>query len=262
MGFFSLKVVCGVCENKVGLNRYKVKKSNAWICPDCLKAAGGLTVVPVNKITIEEIKVMIEEKKAVVDARAEKIAEDPMSTAEGMYQYCVDNNFGSGHNEKWGLKHFGVIEKNLMQGEVVLMAFIGLHNYESVTKHDHNFAYTITNKRIMFGQRSLTGEKLKSVAYEKINDTTFEKGLLFGILTIDTPQEKFNISLDKESATAINNNVHQVLDSLKNSTIETHPVSIPGVSVADELKKFKELLDFGVITEEEFNAKKQQLLNL
>ncbi|WP_439022799.1 hypothetical protein [Bacillus thuringiensis] len=44
---------------------------------------------------------------------------------------------------------------------------------------------------------------------------TFEKGLLFGGLTIDTPQGKFNISLDKESANAINNNIHQVLDSLK-----------------------------------------------
>ena len=34
-------------------------------------------------------------------------------------------------------------------------------------KHDRNFAYAITNKRIMFGQKSLTGEKFKSVAYEK-----------------------------------------------------------------------------------------------
>lgn len=31
---------------------------------------------------------------------------------------------------------------------------------------------------------------------------------------------------------------------------------------ADELKKYKELLDSGVITEEEFNAKKKQLLGL
>ena len=31
---------------------------------------------------------------------------------------------------------------------------------------------------------------------------------------------------------------------------------------ADELKKFKELLDSGVITEEEFDAKKKQLLGL
>lgn len=34
------------------------------------------------------------------------------------------------------------------------------------------------------------------------------------------------------------------------------------VSAADELKKFKELLDIGVITKEEFDAKKKQLLGL
>lgn len=37
----------------------------------------------------------------------------------------------------------------------------------------------------------------------------------------------------------------------------------PGTSsVADELKKFKELLDMGIITQEEFDRKKNQLLNL
>ena len=33
-------------------------------------------------------------------------------------------------------------------------------------------------------------------------------------------------------------------------------------SAADEIKKFKELLDLGVITQEEFDAKKKQLLGL
>lgn len=41
------------------------------------------------------------------------------------------------------------------------------------------------------------------------------------------------------------------------------PVVIAGaVSSADELKKFKELLDLGVISQEEFDAKKNQLLGL
>ena len=36
----------------------------------------------------------------------------------------------------------------------------------------------------------------------------------------------------------------------------------PALSTADELRKFKELLDSGVITEEEFDAKKKELLGL
>lgn len=42
----------------------------------------------------------------------------------------------------------------------------------------------------------------------------------------------------------------------------TELVNTPAISAADELKKFKELLDSGVITQEEFDAKKKQLLGL
>ena len=34
------------------------------------------------------------------------------------------------------------------------------------------------------------------------------------------------------------------------------------VSVADEIRKFKELLDMGAITEAEYEAKKQELLEM
>jgi len=36
----------------------------------------------------------------------------------------------------------------------------------------------------------------------------------------------------------------------------------PAISTADEIKKYKELLDCGIITQEEFNEKKKQLLGL
>ncbi|MDO4744896.1 MAG: SHOCT domain-containing protein, partial [Clostridia bacterium] len=45
------------------------------------------------------------------------------------------------------------------------------------------------------------------------------------------------------------------------STVETTK-SQSAFSVADELKKFKELLDMDIITQEEFDAKKKQLLGL
>ena len=43
-----------------------------------------------------------------------------------------------------------------------------------------------------------------------------------------------------------------------------HQIAIIGKEdlIKDELKKYKELLDGGVITREEFDAKKKQLLNL
>lgn len=38
------------------------------------------------------------------------------------------------------------------------------------------------------------------------------------------------------------------------------PISSPAVSAADEILKFKQLLDQGIITQSEFDAKKKQLL--
>ena len=60
--------------------------------------------------------------------------------------------------------------------------------------------------------------------------------------------------------------VHTLMSGLlmernqKMNTPVATPVSAPGT--ADELKKFKDLLDSGIITQEEFDAKKKQLLNL
>jgi hypothetical protein len=37
---------------------------------------------------------------------------------------------------------------------------------------------------------------------------------------------------------------------------------VPASSPIDDIKKYKELLDIGIITQEEFDAKKKQLLGL
>lgn len=51
----------------------------------------------------------------------------------------------------------------------------------------------------------------------------------------------------------------EILNKYKGTTQTTHT---PPLSNADEIKKYKALLDDGVITQEEFDNKKQQLLNI
>lgn len=264
MGFFDLKAICGACDREVGLSRYKLRKSDVWICPECFKKAGGTRSINVTKITIEEIKQIIAEKDLKQEKRNYNLINEPLSTAEGMYQYCIDNNFGSGWNEKWGEKHFAIIESNLMNDEKVYMAFMGLHNYISATKHDSNFAYVITNKRIMIAQKNnIAGETFQTISLKNINDITFVSGVAFGIVTIDTIKETFSIALNKTSAKLINSKIHETIDRINNNDNKSEKLESKTVSsVADELKKFKELLDMGALTQEEFNIKKNQLLNL
>ena len=55
--------------------------------------------------------------------------------------------------------------------------------------------------------------------------------------------------------------IHALVLTDKNAAPVTG-AAVNGQSAADELSKYKELLDCGVITEEEFQVKKEQLLKL
>lgn len=186
-----------------------------------------------------------------------------MRTGEDLYHYAASNGYGTGVNEKWGTKHFAIIADHLLPDETVLMAFIGLHNYESMTKHDNYFAYAITDKRIIMAQKhTFSGEKLQTVSLNNINDIKFKSGLAFGIMTVDTTKEKFNVALDKKSAKAITEKVLEVLNEIQSNRAAQSAPQSNTVSSADEILKFKQLLDAGVITQDEFDAKKKQLLGL
>lgn len=180
-----------------------------------------------------------------------------MRSAQEMYQYCLDNKYGQGFNTHNSIKHFGIIEKNLSPDEDVLFAFIGLHNFVSISKHDKNFAYAITNKRIMLGQKKVIGEIFQSIALNKINDITYQSGLAFGVLKVDAQTEHFNVAVDKIQGNNINLKIHGLLLELKTES----NIQAPAASAADEIRKFKQLLDDGIITQEEFEKKKSEFLS-
>lgn len=266
--------ICRIKENET----YFIEKENGTYIFKC-KLGMGNPVSDSYEINVtNENDVMISAKQNLLKPKVEILYDEGnvekytngvkkainLKKASDMYQYCLDNGLGSGWNRNWGEKHFGLIENSLMAGEEVLMTFIGLHNYISMTKHDSNFAYAVTNKRIIMAQKKIIGENFQTVSFENVNDITFTSGLAFGILTIDTFKEKFNIALDKISAKKISEQVHSVFDDIRNkSKIESSNTnSYNVVSSADEIKKFKELLDAGAITQEEFDAKKKQLLGV
>lgn len=269
MGFFDLKAKCSVCEQDIGLNRNRIKCiEDGWICPLCMEKCGGIFVVNSKDIKLEDLKNKVraynleaKERKEILES---KVNTKSMRFAEGMYNYCLENEFGQGYSRNTALNHFKIIENLLKEDEEVKVAFIGIHNYISTTKHEKNFAYVITNKRIVMAQKKVIGENIKTVSLDNINDITFTSGMVFGTLTIDTIKEKFNVALDKVRAKNIHEKVQAVLDESQKLTKSNRKQETKANenSSADEIKKFKELLDEGILTQEEFELKKKQLLGI
>lgn len=70
----------------------------------------------------------------------------------------------------------------------------------------------------------------------------------------------FSFSKTNNFVAIVASDIRSAYDDYRNKNNESETVQV--LSVADEIKKFKKLLDDGVISQEEFDAKKEQLLSL
>ena len=126
---------------------------------------------------------------------------------------------------------------------------------------------------------SYSGTGVKSIYYSDCTGVQFKaspSGMLRGFLQLETAsmqksennyysENSFVWNIGKRSAVTnelmeeIRNYIQDKIRSIKNPqpTFTTQ-----ALSPAEELKKMKELLDMGIITQEEFDAKKKQLLGL
>ena len=82
--------------------------------------------------------------------------------------------------------------------------------------------------------------------------TTFT--LTIPIITAKVKKDSLTYKLNYKNAVSL----ISTLTNMQNSTDE----EITNTSSADEILKYKNLLDNGIITQDEFEAKKKQLLNL
>lgn len=128
-----------------------------------------------------------------------------------------------------------------------LLIFLWLRSYE----------LTITDKRVYgkvaFGKR--VDLPVDSVS------ATATIGLFKGV-SVSTSSGKISFLAIKNA-----NEIYDVINNLlvdrqKEKTQNTGTTIVQNSDEADQLKKYKDLLDSGVITQEEFDAKKKQLLGL
>lgn len=121
MGFFSPKVTCSICGNEVGLNRFKIVKSNGWICPNCLKLAGGSRCVNLYKMTVEDIKRQIYNPELQTDF-LKSSARFPLSEKE--QRIAQNKKAGIACCPKCGSTSLSANKKGFGVGKAVVGAYV------------------------------------------------------------------------------------------------------------------------------------------
>lgn len=118
-----------------------------------------------------------------------------------------------------------------------------------------------TDKRILFVDKGLLyGVRHAEILIDKITSITYKSGLVLGEINIQCGSETKSIkNVSKLSTAPFVDVVHKSMELFNNQK----PIEIQNqpVSVADELLKFKSLLDAGLITESDFEKQKEKLLN-
>lgn len=117
-----------------------------------------------------------------------------------------------------------------------------------------------TEKRILFLDKGLIyGLKQRETPIEKINSVEQQKGLVLGAIAIWDGATKMEIkNVAKAAVAPFVTAVHEQIETYKNRMRPS--TSAAPVSTADEIRKLKGLLDDGILTQAEFDAKKAELL--
>ena len=119
---------------------------------------------------------------------------------------------------------------------------------------------TVTNQRILFTKDVLGDSDNISIYLEDIDSVDSSGNIMTGaVLRIQSYTTAISVDGNKTTLNILRDKIDESIYLNKQGSI-TSAVVIQGTSSADEILKYKRLCDEGIITEEEFNIKKKQLI--
>lgn len=125
----------------------------------------------------------------------------------------------------------------------------------------------LTDRRLLFLKDGMTRQTTEDFPIERISPVQWNAGMTWGSLTVFASGNKAEIDqINKKDGKQIADAVRNRLSArqqhqLSAPAIPLHPPPAPaGPDVYEQLRKLGELRDLGVVTPEEFEHKKRELL--
>ena len=166
--------------------------------------------------------------------------------------------FETRFSESWKNAVSDIIH-SMSENEELIYAFMGPEiGYAALANLVQSYVGIVTNKYFYYvGYDGLYAEpKTGYIELEAIRSMYFESGAVKIRLESDS-----YLLYSNGDGKLVKEKLDEGIRACKNAVNSSTMVQ-NNISAADELKKFKELLDMGLISQEEFDAKKKQLLGI
>jgi hypothetical protein len=159
-------------------------------------------------------------------------------------------------------KYIEKAKEHFDAGEELAFAVFGAYETKTMGKDTvKNGVMLATNLRILFYGKRTFGYDLEVFPYENVSSIEMGKSMMGHHIAFFSSGNKVKMKWINQGD--IPGFINHVKATIGKSSAKTQAAaSQESSSAADEIKRFAELRDSGVITEEEFDAKKKQLLGI
>ncbi|BDR57780.1 PH domain-containing protein [Xylocopilactobacillus apicola] len=241
--------LCAIDNAEIGMMSGKVQVDGMWVCEDHLKQAGFKNATEalkkIDRFSLEDLQQALARnvnlKEAIDGDKSSRMAEIKAQFEAAKVVDLVGTK-----------KEVKALPEILQPNEVVKYATSGVIK--------GTVLMVLTDSRILFIDKGLVyGFKSTEIPLNMVNSVSYSTGMLFGKISITNGAITTTIeSVGKESAPIM-------VDRIKTEIANSHQAAIhhdDDQDLISKLRELKSLVDEGILTEEEFTAKKKQLLNL
>lgn len=252
MGLFGNKQPCSVCGGKASAIVI-FKTADGPLCTSCHKKCSPLAARTLNNRSAQEARQHIASREANLEKYK---AFSPTDTVSNYLH--IDRR-----TQSWCCPSFDANNPDIFSFSE-LLDFEMVEDGVSVTKGGLGSA--IVGGALFGAAGAIVGGGLRKKQKDMVNKLSIiintRNDLIprieIPLINTETKRGGFTHKNCKE----IGNRIVSLLSVIADSQTASAATSAPIASAADELMKYKQLLDAGAITQEEFDAKKKQLLGL
>ncbi len=156
-------------------------------------------------------------------------------------------------------KQLDGVREHLQVGEEIIASVLGAYETKLMGNDSvRNGALIATDRRLVFYAKKLTGYDLESFPYSAISSLEISKGMMGSRVAFFASGNKVSIKWIKDAEA-----LAAVIDATNSRrSAAPAPPATDGLDAVDQIKRLAELRDSGLLTDDEFQAKKTQLLGL